>query len=156
WAWELPRFPDSWYNRFAYYDEIWVGTSFIAAALSPISPVPVIRIPPVVTAPAGSRARGRRRLGVGDREFVFAFAFDVHSHLPRKNPHAVIKAFRRAFPARRDVRLVLKSVNAAADPEGYAELRELAGDARIDFSDGYWPTSDVHDLLAACDAYVSL
>jgi hypothetical protein len=34
WAWELPHFPESWYNRFAYYDEIWVGTSFIAATLS--------------------------------------------------------------------------------------------------------------------------
>src|SRR2546427_12538678 len=23
WAWELPRFPERWYDRFAYYDEIW-------------------------------------------------------------------------------------------------------------------------------------
>src|SRR5688572_29284994 len=49
WAWELPRFPDKWLDRFAYYDEIWVGTSFIANVLSPISPIPVIRIPPVLT-----------------------------------------------------------------------------------------------------------
>src|SRR5262245_15564581 len=104
WAWELPRFPDSWYNRFAYYDEIWVGTSFIASALAPIAPVPVVRIPPVIAPAAGSRARGRRRLDVGEREFVFAFIFDVHSHLPRKNPRAAIAAFRQAFPGRRDVR----------------------------------------------------
>src|SRR4051794_26882682 len=24
WAWELPRFPHQWFDRFAYYDEIWV------------------------------------------------------------------------------------------------------------------------------------
>jgi hypothetical protein len=45
WAWELPRFPEKWYDRFAYYDEVWVATSFIANALAPISPVPVVRIP---------------------------------------------------------------------------------------------------------------
>jgi glycosyltransferase involved in cell wall biosynthesis len=156
WAWELPRFPDGWYNRFAYYDEIWVGTSFIAAALAPIAPVPVIRVPPVVDARPGSRARGRRRLGIDDHEFVFAFIFDVHSHLPRKNPQAAIAAFRLAFGARRDVRLILKSVNAAADEAGYAALKALAGDARIDFHDGYWPGEHVRDLVAACDAYVSL
>ena len=22
WAWELPRFPEKWYDRFAYYDEV--------------------------------------------------------------------------------------------------------------------------------------
>jgi glycosyltransferase involved in cell wall biosynthesis len=156
WAWELPRFPESWYNRFAYYDEIWVGTSFIASALAPIAPVPVVRIPPVIRASAGSRETGRRRLGVRDKEFVFAFVFDVHSHLPRKNPHAVIAAFRKAFPDSSGVRLVLKSVNAEADADGYAELRDLAGDAAVDFHDGYWPGGAVHDLMAACDAYVSL
>jgi glycosyltransferase involved in cell wall biosynthesis len=156
WAWELPQFPDAWYNRFAYYDEIWVGTSFIASALAPVAPVPVIRVPPVITPPSGSRARGRRRLGARDREFVFLFVFDVHSHLPRKNPAAAIAAFRQAFPARSNVRLVLKSVNAAADAEGYAELRQLAGGAPIDFLDGYWNPREVRDLFAACDAYVSL
>ena len=156
WAWELPHFPERWYNRFAYYDEIWVGTSFIAAALGPIAPVPVVRVPLVVPAATGSRTAGRRRLNVDDRTFVFAFVFDVHSHLPRKNPHAAIAAFRRAFAGRDDVRLVLKSVNAGADPEGYAELRELARGAPIDFYDDYWPVQQVHDLMAACDAYVSL
>jgi glycosyltransferase involved in cell wall biosynthesis len=156
WAWELPHFPERWYNRFAYYDEIWVGTSFIADALGPIAPVPVVRIPPVISASAGSREEGRRRLNVDDRSFLFTFVFDVHSHLARKNPHAVIAAFRRAFPRRNDVRLVLKSVNARADAEGYAELRALAAGAPIDFYDDYWPAQHIRDLMAACDAYVSL
>jgi glycosyltransferase involved in cell wall biosynthesis len=156
WAWELPHFPDAWYNRFAYYDEIWVGTSFIASALAPVAPVPVIRVPPVIAPAAGSRDRGRQRRGVPPGDFVFLFVFDVHSHLPRKNPAAAIAAFRRAFPRGTGVRLVLKSVNATADPEGCAELRELAAGAPIDFHDGYWDADEVRDLFAACDAYVSL
>src|SRR5215813_3788148 len=42
WLWESPNFPQKWYDRFAYYDEIWAPTSFIASALSPISPIPVV------------------------------------------------------------------------------------------------------------------
>jgi glycosyltransferase involved in cell wall biosynthesis len=156
WAWELPRFPEAWYNRFAYYDEIWVGTSFIASALAPVAPVPVVRIPPVIRASTGFRFRGRRRLNARDNEFLFAFVFDVHSHLARKNPHAAIAAFRAAFSPSDNVRLVLKSVNAAADRDGYAALRKLAGDARVDFIDGYWSAQEVNDLMAACDGYVSL
>jgi len=49
WAWELPRFPEKWHDRFAFYDEIWVATSFIANALAPASPIPVVRVPPVLT-----------------------------------------------------------------------------------------------------------
>ena len=74
WAWELPRFPRRWCDRFAYYDEIWVGTSFIANALAPIAPVPVVRIPPPLAGgPAGSCEEGRRRLGVQHHEFLFLF-----------------------------------------------------------------------------------
>ena len=64
WAWELPRFPARWYDRFAYYDEIWVGSSFIASAIAPISPIPVIRIPPVM-APASGAPSPRTGLAGG-------------------------------------------------------------------------------------------
>ena len=73
WAWELPQFPEAWYNRFAYYDEIWVGTSFIASALAPIAPVPVVRVPPVDHRSTGSRDAGRRGSASATHEFVFAF-----------------------------------------------------------------------------------
>jgi glycosyltransferase involved in cell wall biosynthesis len=157
WAWELPHFPDRWYDRFAYYDEIWVGTSFIASTLSPIAPVPVVRIPPVCT-PAcyGSRERGRSEWGIAPDEFVFLFVFDVHSHLPRKNPLGVVQAFRRAFRPSERVRLILKCVNAEADPRGFAALRSQAEGASITFATGYAPASGLRDLMAATDAYVSL
>jgi len=157
WAWELPRFPDRWYDRFAYYDEIWVGTSFIASAIAPISPIPVIRIPPVM-APAtlgaheGSRIDWRRR----PDEFLFLFMFDVHSHIPRKNPLAAIEAFRRAFRPSEPVRLILKCVNPESDPSGFAALIDRASGAEIDIHAGYIPSDRVRSLVAGCDAYVSL
>src|SRR5262249_23190988 len=148
WAWELPRFPDRWYDRFAYYDEIWVGSSFIASALSHISPIPVIRIPPVMASvapmtpdetPREWTAEGRRR----QDEFLFLFLFDVHSHLARKNPLAIIEAFRQAFQPSEPVRLILKCVNASSDPSGLAEMRNRAAGAAIEIHDGYIPSAEV-------------
>jgi glycosyltransferase involved in cell wall biosynthesis len=157
WAWELPRFPARWYDRFAYYDEIWVGSSFIASAIAPISPIPVIRIPPVMAPsreglPAADGAGWRRRPG----EFLFLFMFDVHSHLARKNPLAVIDAFRHAFHPSEPVRLILKCVNAQSDPAGFRQLVERASGAAIDIHSGYVTSEALRGLVSSCDAYVSL
>ena len=157
WAWELSRFPEKWYDRFAYYDEIWVGTSFVAGALSPISPIPIVRIPPVLAARSeGSRAAGRRRIGASPGEVVFLFVFDVHSHLERKNPLAVIEAFRSAFAPHDPARLVLKAVNAHAAPRDFAILQKRAAGYPVSILNGYWPAQDLRDLMAAADVYVSL
>ena len=157
WAWELPRFPEKWADRFAYYDEIWVGSSFIANALAPVSPLPVVRIPPALdTAPEGSRERGRRHIRACEDEFVFLFIFDAHSHLERKNPLAVVEAFRQAFLPSEAVRLVLKTVNAHSARAGLAQLQARAEGYPVSVCDGYWPATDVGDLVAACDVYVSL
>lgn len=157
WAWELARFPDELYDRFAYYQEIWVATSFIADVLGPIAPTPVVRMPPVLTntAPA-SRERGRSLINAFADETVFLFIFDFHSHMARKNPGAAIEAFASAFRRDDNTRLVLKCVNEQADPDGYALLKSKVGAARIDILTGYWSAEDMRDLTAGCDAYVSL
>jgi glycosyltransferase involved in cell wall biosynthesis len=157
WWWELPQFPPKWYDRFAYYDEVWVATSFIANALSPISPVPVVRIPPVLTPRSyGNRAAGRTRLEVPDEEFVFLFVFDFHSHFERKNPMAIIEAFEKAFRPTDPVRLIIKCVNADDDPANFAAMADRAQWYPISIHDAYWTPEEMRDLMAACDAYVSL
>jgi len=157
WAWELPRFPAKWYDRFAYYDEIWVTTSFVANTLAPISPVPVVRVPPVLTPTTRSTSdSGRRRLGVLSEEFVYLFVFDFHSHMERKNPLALIDAFTTAFTPSEPVRLVIKCVNPGSDPEGFAAMSARAEGHPIDIHAGYWASQELQDLMAACDAYVSL
>src|SRR5690606_12086843 len=123
WWWELPHFPEKWADRYAYYDEIWAGTRFVAESLAAVAPLPVVRMPPALAAPLpGDRTRGRQRLGVED-EMVYLYIFDVHSHLPRKNPLAAVEAFTRAFTPDEPARLVLKSVNGDADPSGMGKLQ---------------------------------
>jgi glycosyltransferase involved in cell wall biosynthesis len=157
WLWELPRFPARWYDRFAYYDEIWVGSSFIASAIAPISPIPVIHIPPVLAplpaTPVAADVAGWKRR---PDEFVFLFMFDVHSHLARKNPLAIVEAFRRAFRPSEPVRLILKCVNAQSDPVGFRQLVDRAAGATIDIHSGYIAADALRGLVSGCDAYVSL
>jgi glycosyltransferase involved in cell wall biosynthesis len=157
WFWEQPRFPRRWFDRFAWYDEVWVASSFIAQALAPVSPIPVVRIPLVLTVgEPGSRERGRGRLGARPDELVYLFLFDVHSHLQRKNPLAVVEAFKQAFAPSDPVRLVLKCVNERSRPEDLAALRRLAAGHPVAIETGYWTAEEVRDLTAACDVYVSL
>jgi glycosyltransferase involved in cell wall biosynthesis len=157
WFWELTRFPEQWTDRFAYYDEIWVSSAFVANALAPVSPIPVVRIPPVLATPGqGSREAGRRRLGVSADEVVYLFIFDFRSYFERKNPLALIDAFQRAFRSTDPARLVIKCVNEDFRPEGFAALRARAAGSPITIEAGYWSSEDLRDLMAACDAYVSL
>jgi glycosyltransferase involved in cell wall biosynthesis len=161
WFWELPLFPDEWYDRFAEYDEIWATSSFIANALSPISPIPVVRVPPVmVPERLGSRTQGRERLGVGSNDVVYLFVFDFASNVQRKNPLATIQAFKQAFaPAsssNEGARLVIKCTNEHMEPGVYQTMLDAAAGHAVMILNGFWTRDELLDLMAACDVYVSL
>jgi glycosyltransferase involved in cell wall biosynthesis len=157
WLWESPNFPKEWYDRFVYYDEIWAPTSFIASSLSPISPVPVVHMPLVLEPErSGSRSEGRRRLGIGNEEFVYLFVFNFYSRFQRKNPMAVIEAFKRSFEPNESARLIIKCTNASFSCESFRQMRTEAEGHRISIYDGGWSEQELCDLMAACDCYVSL
>ncbi len=157
WHWELPGFPKEWHDRFPHYDEVWVASSFIADTLTPVSPIPVVRVPLVLAGkPPGSGENGRRRLGVAPDEFVFLFIFDFNSYFERKNPLALIDAFKLAFKSSDSVRLVIKCVKEDLDPNAFATLKARAQDLPVSIYAGYWTSEEMRDLMAACDAYVSL
>ncbi len=157
WAWELPEFPTEWHDRFPWYDEIWVGSSFIAGALAKVAPMPVVVVPPVLAADKpGSRKRGRARIGAAGNEFIFTFVFDFHSFFERKNPLATVEAFTRAFSNEDNARLIIKCVNPQVSDFDLGRLQTAGEGHRIDIHAGYWPVEEVRDLMAATDAYVSL
>ena len=157
WWWELPEFPDAWVDAFRWFDEIWVGTQYVASAIAPKSPVPVVIVPPVVS--VGAVRLGRKlEFGLDPAETVFLFVYDYLSVFGRKNPLGAIEAFRRAFPdGSARVRLVMKSINGDFDPGASQRVREAcAADDRITLMDGYLSRQQKNELLGACDAYVSL
>jgi SAM-dependent methyltransferase/glycosyltransferase involved in cell wall biosynthesis len=157
WFWELPEFPAEWHDRFPHYDEIWAPTSFIANTLAAVSPIPIVRVPAVLTVEArGDRERGRARLQAASDEFIWLLVFDFHSYFERKNPIALVEAFKQAFRPSDPARLVVKCVNSSFDPDAFASLRAVADGHRVSIYEGYWSLAEMRDLLAACDGYASL
>src|SRR5262249_7807487 len=94
WSWELPVFPRKWYDRFAYYDEIWAPSAFLTGVFAPVSPIPVVRIPPVLSLDRAETSCDQRgQFSLSKDEFLFAFVFNFQSRYQRKNPLALIDAF---------------------------------------------------------------
>ncbi len=157
WAWELPEMPDSHLNGFRCLDEVWVPSSFVQDAVSKKSPCPVVRMPHSIRF-APSAAASRRSFGLPANRFLFLLMYDFSSVQARKNPIAALDAFERAFPAAdAPAAVVIKTQNARLHR---AESEELS--ARIRGRDHFiWldvtlPRQDAHDLMAVCDALVSL
>lgn len=168
WFWELEGFPPAWHDAFDLVDEAWTATPFVAKSLEPHAQArgrgPVRLVPHPVSVPShcvgmpGERRRAiRRALGLPDDGLMFLSTFDYHSYLSRKNPRAVVDAFRQAFAGQTGPRLVLKSTNGHAAPALRDELMALTqGDARIHHLDAFLSHEDHTALMGACDVYVSL
>jgi glycosyltransferase involved in cell wall biosynthesis len=156
WFWELEMFPEHLYPAFAEVDEIWVASEFIRKTLAKVSPVPVhlIPLPFGVAKPTGPL--DRTALGIPAGSF-FLFSFDFHSVFRRKNPLAVIEAFKLAFPEGEGPTLVIKGINGNAHIADLEQLRHAARDRRdIVILSCYLDAATNQALTAACDCYVSL
>ncbi|MEJ0088727.1 MAG: glycosyltransferase [Limisphaerales bacterium] len=153
WAWETLKFPEEWFDRFALLDEIWVGGSIMAKAISAVSPVPVVHVPHVVKVP--QMQPDRKRFGIAADETVFLFMFDFFSTTARKNPQAVIESFRKAFTPNDPVRLFMKSMNGT-NKEEFAALQETARGMKVTFLDQALDGNERYVLVASCDIFVSL
>lgn len=156
WFWELESFPPRWHSCFDYYDEIWTCTSFCQKALADVSPIPVVPIGyplPRVPQPEPDH----QGFGVDPSDFVFLFNFDFHSVLERKNPGALIAAFRSAFGAdtNRAV-LILKSINSHDYPERLAALKQSTEGLRIHWINEHLDGNRMLQLFSTADCYVSL
>ncbi len=157
WFWELEQVPREWAYAIDSVDEIWVATEFIASAMRAATGKPVTKIHTPIDVKL-SRPYTRSEFGLPEDAFLFLFSFDFNSFAMRKNPEGAIAAFKLAFGSgRRDVGLVIKSINGGNKPEKLRALREqIGGDDRIVIVDGFMTRDQVFGLQSVVDAYVSL
>jgi glycosyltransferase involved in cell wall biosynthesis len=157
WFWELEVFPEAWQPALSLVDEVMVSTRFIETAVKRITDKPVWHVPLPVGA-AHDSGLVRADFGLDNDAFVFLSSFDFNSSLSRKNPLAVIAAFRLAFAdGRHDVRLLIKSSNGHRYPSELQELLKVAAaDWRITIRDEVIDRSDVQALQRCVNAYISL
>jgi glycosyltransferase involved in cell wall biosynthesis/SAM-dependent methyltransferase len=155
WFWEVETFPRRWHDSFDHLDEVWVASQHIADALSPVSPVPVVKTRLPFSLPDFPRL-SRAALGLPDG-FVFLNMFDFDSGFARKNPLGAVRAFRAAFPEPGEASLVLKCINSEHHPERFAALvAEVAEHPDIHILDRYVSVAEKNAMIASCDCFVSL
>lgn len=120
WAWELPALPANWRRGFKCVHDVAVPSAFVADAVrgagfaKPLvvapHPVAVEAVPPRERPPLPYSAA---------RPFTVLSVLNIASGFERKNPLALIAAFKRAFGDSEDCRLRLLVTNA----EHYAPAR---------------------------------
>lgn len=156
WAWELPEFPDAWVAACQYYDEIWCPSAFVREAIAAKSPLPVHVMPHAIDFPIPTPEQTAEFRLPPDR-FKFLFLYDLNSYQERKNPHAVISAYRQAFPQEDGVHLVIKTQNPDKNPAAFKQLKlALHGLTHTTLIAETLTLDKVHALEAACDSFVSL
>ena len=157
WYWELDRVPAEWAGRLGWPTEVWAPTEFVAEGFRRAVPwVPVrVVLPGVDLPPFVPRPRGYFGLPEG---FLFLFTFDMGSVMARKNPLAVLAAFRAAFPGgQAGVHLAIKVSRGEANRADLAALRaEVAATPNAALIDAVLPRPDAVALLDSADCFVSL
>jgi glycosyltransferase involved in cell wall biosynthesis len=159
WAWELPEFPDSWTPSCDYFDEIWCPSEFTRTAIAMKVPLPVHTMPHAIsfTRPTDPPGALRARLGLPADKFLFLLLYDLNSYSQRKNPGAVVEAFRASGLAGRGAALIVKTHSAAGNEAELAALRAaVAGQPEITLLTDTLSRTDIYALEAACDCLVSL
>jgi glycosyltransferase involved in cell wall biosynthesis len=158
-AWELERYPAEWAKHLQRFDEIWAPSAFIRDAIARTVTKPVVHMP-LACEVRRRGLRSRRRFGVRDSAYAFLFAFDFLSYVERKNPFAVIEAFRGLVKERpfQDVTLVIKTNNSDRRPEMAARFEAAVRELRdhIVVIDATLSELEMKALIGLCDCFVSL
>jgi glycosyltransferase involved in cell wall biosynthesis len=156
WFWESTALAPRYRPALRLLDRIWVLSEFVRHALAPETSAPV-RVIPVPFDGRPVEPIAREDLGLPPDGFLFLAMIDLIS-ARRKNPHAVIEAFCRAFAPESGPKLVLKTINGRdRKPRVLAELEAAAaGRDDIVITDGYVSERERDAMIAACDCLVSL
>ena len=160
WAWELGSLPIEWVSAYRKVDEVWAPSRFAAHAFAQRTRMPVTVIPHPVIVPErpADLPRLRAKFGIPSDRLAFLTAFDLNSYIDRKNPFAVLKAFKRAFPEHSDSPVLV--VKLHGNFHRNARFEKLVGaiteDSRIVLIDGVLGNDEVGELQWCCDAFVSL
>lgn len=157
WAWELSLCPNEWIPVIGMVDEIWAPSRFIQKAFADCTKKPVEYMPLCVSLPPVPKF-SRSHYGLPINSFLFLFTFDFFSYIDRKNPFAIIRAFKKAFPHKsKRVGLVIKVMNGDSENAQWIRMLELIdNDPRIYVLNKTMSRTEVLGLFEVCDCFVSL
>ncbi|MBT9486716.1 MAG: glycosyltransferase family 4 protein [Rubrivivax sp.] len=158
-AWELAMYPAEWAEQLDRFDEIWAPSQFIADSLAAACKKPIHHMP-LGTEVMLQDFLPRKRFGIPEADLVFLFFFDLKSYLERKNPRAVLQAFRNVMLKRpyARARLVIKANGFDETQTSHIAFRDdvlaLGGQAQL--LTETLTDEQVKNLVRCCDCFVSL
>lgn len=157
WLWELEDFPDEWVPCFRCMDEIWTPSKFITNCIQKKTNLKVVTIPYHVglTIPEKNKCDYRKRFHLPTDKFLFLMMYDRTSMTERKNPKAVIDAFKIAFSKDEEVGLVIKISNSS-EKEINLIRSMLPDNKNVYFITEILERHQVNELIYCVDAVVSL
>lgn len=158
--WELPRFPRLWLQVLRKMDAVLAPSRFIYESLAADLPeTQLLYYPQSIWLPPDIQP-DRALWGLPPSGMIFAMSFDPQSDLERKNPWAVVQAFKLLPRADQKTCLVIKLNGTGvskASRDHVGRLRELAAqDPRVFLVDDELDYPALLSLYASCDAFVSL
>jgi len=158
-AWELPQYPAEWARLLDQFDEVWAFSRFVEQALVQTVHRPVIHVPPACEVVLSSFL-SRRYFGIPESHYTFLFSFDLRSYVSRKNPEAVVAAYRRVLQKRPHAAttLVLKINGAELADDRFREFLASFADLgdRVLVIPRTLGDDEAKNLVRCCDCYVSL
>jgi glycosyltransferase involved in cell wall biosynthesis len=158
WAWELPEVPEYALPQLPRMDEMWVLSSFVADAFRTATDMPITVVSSVVPQRPGIEG-DRAKFGLPEDALIVMFNFSASSSDARKNPWAVIEAFRQAFQPHEwgtTAHLVIKAVDLQRFPDLAVALEQAVTSVRGTLISRDLTRADMDTLLATCDIYASL
>ncbi|MCK9387111.1 MAG: glycosyltransferase [Sulfuritalea sp.] len=159
--WETTQLHKDWAQTLIRLDALVAYSEFLSGVLSNLLPLtPVVTGQQPLFLPDGIGAN-RTTFGLPNDATVFVSSFDPSSDPARKNPAAILEAFRQAFPGDGgNVRMVFRLNNAYSTEMARETTRLLqeaaAGDHRIGFATEPMSYRQVLSLYASADVFVSL
>lgn len=158
WFWEIEDVPIRMIDAARGFDEIWVATEFVRAALSRVLDIPVRRVP-IPIRPVGTDADATRAASGREPRCRFLTTLDLNSVVARKNPRAAVTSFIRAFPTMLSggPELTIKTMNGHRHrAELHALQRATAGRDDIRVVDQTLTRREQNDLIGSSTCLVSL
>lgn len=154
WLWELEEFPDEWTPCFQCLDEIWTPSEFISNAVRKKTDLPVVTVPYHVEVSISKRYN-RSDFHLPEELFLFLMMYDRTSMTERKNPEAVINAYKRAFRDCNQAGLVIK-VNNCNEEELEVIKKEMEAYPHVYYITEILDRNQVNSLIQCVDVVVSL
>lgn len=157
WAWELSRAPDSWRDGLTRAHRVAVPSQFVADAVAALGAASIVVAPhPVALEPAPAIERRTAAVSAA-APFTVVSALSVASGFERKNPLALIAAFKKAFASAPEKRLrVLISGAEHYAPARHAIEAATQGAANIELTFGAFDRDTYWRWYGAPDLYASL